>query len=50
MVLKGINGKSANVLTGWIKDDATGDFRLITAHIDKEEKKMKLELYEKYKL
>jgi hypothetical protein len=34
MTLKGVNGKEAKVLTGWIDDANTGEMRLITAHID----------------
>ena len=35
MDLSGPNGKTARVLTAWIKDQKTGNFRLTTAHIDK---------------
>ena len=35
MNLTGPNGKSANVLTGWIDDKNNGEMRLTTAHIDK---------------
>ncbi|MCL1995203.1 MAG: hypothetical protein FWG63_03265 [Defluviitaleaceae bacterium] len=34
MNLTGINGKSANVLTGWIDDRVNGQMRLTTAHVD----------------
>lgn len=34
MVLKGPNGKTAKVLTGWIDDNKTGDMRLTTLYID----------------
>jgi hypothetical protein len=34
MVLEGLNGKTANVLTAWIDDAATGEMRLVTAHVD----------------
>ena len=35
MKLTGPNGKSANVLTGWLDDKNNGEMRLTTAHIDK---------------
>ena len=35
MVLKGENGKTAKVLTGWINDSKTGKLRLVTVYIDK---------------
>ena len=34
MNLTGPNGRSANVLTGWIDDNNNGEMRLTTAHID----------------
>ena len=34
MNLTGPNGKSANVLTGWIDDKINGEMRLTTAHVD----------------
>lgn len=34
MQLKGPNGKTAKVLTGWIDDKKTGEMRLTTVHID----------------
>lgn len=34
MDLKGENGKTASVLTGWIDDVSNGEMRLTTAHID----------------
>jgi hypothetical protein len=34
MILKGENGKTAKVLTGWIDDVSTGEMRLVTVHID----------------
>lgn len=41
MLLVGINGKSANVKTGWIIDSKTGETRLTSAYITK--KKIKEE-------
>jgi len=35
MVLLGENGKTANVLTAWIDDKATGEMRLINAYVKK---------------
>jgi len=35
MTLKGVNGKTANVLTAWIDDKKADAMRLISAHIDK---------------
>lgn len=35
MRLKGPNGKTANVLTAWIKDKKNGELRLITVYVDK---------------
>ena len=33
--IKGINGKFANVTTGWIDDKSKNEFRMTTAYIDK---------------
>jgi hypothetical protein len=33
MALKGVNGKTANVLTGWINDSSTHEMRLTTAFV-----------------
>ena len=35
MTLKGVNGKTANVLTAWIDDAEADEMRLISAYIDK---------------
>lgn len=38
MKLKGENGKSAIVTTGWIVDDENGETRLTTLYVDKKKK------------
>lgn len=38
MELRGLNGKNANVLTGWIDDKEKGEMRMTTAHVDKRRK------------
>jgi hypothetical protein len=35
MELKGVNGKTAKVVTAWIDDDATGKMRLVNAYVKK---------------
>ena len=34
MDITGANGKTAKVLTGWIDDNANGEMRLTTVHVD----------------
>jgi len=38
MDIKGINGKTARVLTAWIDDKENGEMRLINAYVDKRKK------------
>ena len=35
MTMKGINGKTANVLTAWLDDTKADEMRLISAYVDK---------------
>jgi len=35
MVLKGLNGKTANVMTSWLDDKETGEIRLTSAYVKK---------------
>ena len=35
MILTGVNGRTAKVLTGWIDDDSSGEMRLVSAYVDK---------------
>jgi len=35
MVLTGVNGKSANVMTAWLDDKITGKMRLTSAYVKK---------------
>ena len=35
MTLKGVNGKTANVLTAWLHDVEADEMRLISAYVDK---------------